>query len=152
MSDKVELKTINKITGEIFTTEVNPYDPDSLGECLIDIQSTKKNLEKLEADVKSIMFEYMQSNGLRTYAMKNGYDWRLIEGQRKNYSVTAVLNNIDQDMLISTGALSVSSGKLEKLMADMIREGSIDANANAEILESIEMTPIKPHVKLEKVK
>lgn len=46
--NNIVLKTTNTLTGEIFTTSVNPTDPDSLADCLLDIQSMKKNLEQLE--------------------------------------------------------------------------------------------------------
>lgn len=152
MNDTVELKATNTITGEIFSTEVNPYDPESLGSCLLDIQAMKKNLEKLEADVKDIAMEYLNVNNLKRVPLKMGYDWLIVSGARKAYNPAVVLSEIDQDLLISKGAVSVVTGKLESLMADLVRENALPSEASRSILDSVELTPIKPYVKLEKVK
>lgn len=150
--DLIELKTTNTITGEIFTTQVDPYEPNSLGNCLLDIQAMKKNLEKLEAEVKAIVMDYMERENTKVVPLSNGYDWRLVSGQRKAYNPSVVLANIDQDLLVSTGAVSVVAGKLESLMADLVRENGITPEVSHNILDSIEYSAIKPYVKLEKVK
>lgn len=147
----LELKATNTITGEIFTVEVNPKDPDNLGLALLDIQALKKNLEKLEAAVKDLAMEYLESNSLRTVALQNGYDWKIISGNRKSYNPAVVLSEIDQDMLISKGAVAVVNGKLESLMAELVAENSLPAEASAAILESVEIKPMASYVKLEKV-
>ncbi len=57
--ETITLKAINKLTGEIFEVEVNPYDPESTAQCLLNIKEMAKELEKLEKDVKAVAEDYM---------------------------------------------------------------------------------------------
>lgn len=159
-AETITLKAVNKLTGEIFEVEINPYDPESMADCLLNIKEMAKELEKLEKDVKACATDYMKQNDFKPVELKNHpYRWVYRAAQRKTYNAHTVMQHIDQDLLFTSGALGIATGKLEELMKLMLTEAADLPAATYDavkedikaINESVELTSTKPYVMLEKV-
>ncbi|MDE2106728.1 MAG: hypothetical protein KGL39_56455 [Patescibacteria group bacterium] len=152
-SELLKIEVVNKFTGEVFTVEVDPYKLDSLVGALLQVQEQRKALDDLEADLKGILErDHLANNDYRPLASSLGYDVKYIESTTKVYDQTVVWNHLDHDMLLSSGALSVSNSKLEKLMADLVRKNELPSEDSRAILDSVATKARKPYVKLERVK
>lgn len=77
--------------------------------------------------------------------------WVYKAPQRKLYSFTTVRSYIDEDLLLSNDIVTVSSGKLEKLITELVKNNQIDAEATTAIQASVELKPTKAYVQLEKI-
>lgn len=147
----IELKTTNTLTGEIFTTEVNPYDPDSLASCLQDIDAMAKNLKTLYEDVKTIAMDYLDQNDGKPVDVLGGkFTLKKIAGSKKVYSVVTALNYFDQDELIAREVLSIGVGKYEAMLAEKVDNDEMPAGFSDELKRTTDSKAIKPYVKLEK--
>jgi pyocin large subunit-like protein len=149
----LKIEVINKFTGEIFTVEVNPYKLDSLVGALVQVQQQRKALDELEQDLKAILEEdHLAKNDYRPLTTSLGYEVKYVQGTRKTYDTTTVISHIDIDMLLSKKALAVSTGNLEKLMAELVKKNQLPSEDSRAILDSVTVVGIKPSVRLEKVK
>jgi len=152
MAETLNLEIVNKFTGETFTVEVDPYRLDSLVGALLQVQEQRKALDSLEADLKKILeTDHLEQNDYRPLASSLGYDVKYIQSATKTYDQTVVWNHLDHDMLLSSGALSVSNAKLEKLMAELVRKNELATEDSKAIMDSVKTNQRKPYVKLEKV-
>lgn len=152
MNETLKIEVINKFTGEVFTVEVDPYKLDSLVGALVQVQEQRKALDSLEKDLKGILeTDHLAKNDYRPLASSLGFDVRYIQATTKTYDPTVVYSHMDPDLLLTTGALSVSNSKLEKLMADLVRKNALPSEDSRAILDSVAVKSSKPYVKLEKV-
>lgn len=152
MSELLTLEVTNTFTGEVFTVEVDPYKLDSLVEALLQVQKQRKALDELEADLKGILEkDHLAKNDYRPLATTLGYDVRYIQAIKKTYDPTVVWNHLDHDLLLTSGSLAVANGKLEKLMADLVRKNELPVEDSQAIIAAVETKASKPYVKLEKV-
>lgn len=153
MSDTLDLEIVNKFTGEVFTVTVNPYNMDSLVLALLQVQNQRKELDKLETDLKDIIEkDHLSTNDYRPVGSNVGYEARWYQSTRKIYDPTIVVNHLDIDMLLSKKVLTVANTHLEKLMAEMVRDKALPTTDSRAILDSIITKESKPYVKLEKIK
>ena len=151
-ANTLTLKAINKLTGEIFEVDINPYDPESTAQCLLNIKAMAKELDNLERDVKQVAEDYMAENDFKPVDLTSvPYRWVYKAAQRKTYNPHVVMAHLDQDMLFTAGAITVANGALEKLMAELVRRNELPTEDSQAILGSVELKGTKPYVMLEKV-
>lgn len=156
MSKLNQLKATNRVTGEIIEVEVNPNDPDQLGNVWLDIQATIKELEELKNQVKYLVDEYMAKNDYQPIQLQNGHDWVRKAPVRKEYSFSAVRNHIDEDLMLTyedhkgTSLVKIQSGPLKELLATMVANKEIGADAWQEIEDSAIAKATEPYVQLVK--
>lgn len=156
MSNTKVLKVPNKLTGELFEVEVHPNDPDNLGNVLLDISATIKQLKELEADVKQIAYELMEQNDFKSIQLKNGHDWMYKAPNRMSYSFSTVRQFIDEDMMLTykdkkgTSLVAIQAGPLKELVSTLVENKEIDGGAWEQIEAQAENKPVKPYVQLVK--
>lgn len=149
----VELKLLNKLTGEVNTYSINPNDPDALAQALIEAKAQKAEIEKFEKQVKDMAIAVMQQNDYKPIEVqKRTFQWVFRAPVRKKYSVATARQFFDDDLLVASGAITVGVGALKKIIAEQVKEGTVEPGTWAQLEATAEVLPSKPFVMLERLK
>lgn len=149
----IKLRLLNKLTGEINHYEINPDDPDALAEAEKDAKALIEEVDKFRAEIKSLASTYMEKNDFKPVDLKDGSArWVFKAPQRVAYSFLTARRFIDEDLLITSGAVSLGVTALKKLCADLVKQNALPTEFWDQMEETAERKSTKPYVQLERLK
>lgn len=151
-AETITIESVNEFTGEIYDFKVEPKNTDNITAALLAVQKQRKSLDDMEAQLKGLLEEHLAKNDYRPIRTKLGYDIRYVQSTTRTYDPTVVWNHLGHDLLMSRGVISIANGKLETLMADLVKENGLAPEDSRAILDSVTVGTKKPYVVLERKK
>jgi hypothetical protein len=152
MANKTKLPNIvNTFTGEVTTLDVTATDPQEVADMLIKAKAFIEQLSVFEKELKSMAAKIMELNEYRPIPVGE-YQWVHRAPITKKYSFITARQYIDEDLLVSRGAVSLSTTELKKIVAEQVKEGTVAPGTWDALEASAEVRESKPFVMLERIK
>lgn len=150
MSQTIQL--LNKLTGEITDYEINPNDPDALARAEEEAKAFIEEIDKFRAEIKAMATEYLAKNSYKPVEVLRGeYQWVYRSPITKTYSFVTARQFIDEDLLLSAGAVKVQTGALKKIAAQMVKDGNQPEGLWDALEATADAKASKPYVMLERL-
>lgn len=143
---KGSVRVINTLTGEVM--DLDWKNALEMRTAYQEVSSMIKTLERAKGKIASAMDEWLGDE--ERYDFGDGFLLMRVAPMRKKYLTSTVRRYLDEDQLDLV--LEVNGPKLKDLMAQLVQEGAAPEGAWKDIEAEADIVPVKPHVRLEKVK
>jgi hypothetical protein len=148
-----DIKVTNTISGEVTDIHLSPKDPSQIATVLLALKQWGEEIAKAEKELKTMATQVMEENDYKPIVVEAGqYQWVHRAPVTKKYSFITARQYIDEDLLVARGAVNLSTGVLKKIVAEQVKDGTIQPGTWAALEASATESFTKPYVMLEKIK